>query len=182
MITHLLFVRRALAIAGIAAGIVFSSGAYAGPPDHAGHTAAASQSAPDATTFRAGDVTVTAPWTRATPGGAKVAGGYLKIVNHGTTAERLLKADSSIAGHVEIHEMTMTGGVMKMRPVTGDIVIKPGESVELAPGGLHMMFMNLKRPLKQGETVKATLAFEKAGPLEVVFMVNALGATSTHKH
>jgi copper(I)-binding protein len=177
-------VRHALAIAGaLAAGFVFLPGASAGPADHGGHAAAAPQSAADAsTTFKAGDITVTAPWTRATPGGAKVAGGYLKIVNNGTAADRLIKAESSIAGHIEIHEMTMTGGVMKMRPVTEDLVIKPGQSVELAPGGLHVMFMDLKRPLKQGETVKATLAFEKAGPLEVVFKVNALGATSTHKH
>jgi len=76
----------------------------------------------------------------------------------------------------------MTGGVMKMRPITDGLVIKPGQSVELAPSGLHVMFMDLKQPLKQGETVKATLAFEKAGPLEVVFKVNALGATPTHKH
>lgn len=174
---------RALAIAGaFAVGFAFSPGAYAGPADHTGHPSAAQQSAADAAGFKAGDITVTAPWTRATPGGAKVAGGYLKIVNNGAAADRLIKAESSIAGHVEIHEMTMTGGVMKMRPIMEGLVIKPGQSVELAPGGLHVMFMDLKQPLKQGETVKATLAFEKAGPLDVVFKVNALGATSTHKH
>ncbi|MBN9599587.1 MAG: copper chaperone PCu(A)C [Afipia sp.] len=175
---------RALTIAGVlAAGFAFLPGAQAQPADHAGHaTAAAQQSAADASTFKAGDITVTAPWTRATPGGAKVAGGYLKIVNNGSAADRLVKAESAIAGHVEIHEMTMTGGVMKMRPITDGLVIKPGQSVELAPSGLHVMFMDLKQPLKQGETVKATLAFEKAGPLEVVFKVNALGATPTHKH
>jgi copper(I)-binding protein len=176
-------VRHALAVAGaLAAAFAFLPGASAGPADHAGHAAAAPQGAVDAATFKAGDITVTAPWTRATPGGAKVAGGYLKVVNNGTAPDRLIKAESSIAGHVEIHEMTMSGGVMKMRPIAEGLVIKPGQSVELAPGGLHVMFMDLKQPLKQGDTVKATLAFEKAGPIEVVFKVNALGATSTHKH
>jgi periplasmic copper chaperone A len=128
-------------------------------------------------TFKLGDLTVTSPWTRATPGGAKIAGGYLKIANNGTSADRFVGAKSDASDHVEIHEMSMNDGVMKMRPLPNGLEVKPGETVELKSGGYHLMFMDLKQPLKQGDTLKATLQFEKAGPLEVSFNVNALGAT-----
>jgi periplasmic copper chaperone A len=131
-------------------------------------------------TFKLGDLTVTSPWTRATPGGAKIAGGYLKITNNGTAADRFLGAKSDATDHVEIHEMSMSDGVMKMRPLPNGIEIKPGETVELKSGGYHLMFMDLKQPLKQGDTLKATLQFDKAGPLDVNFNVNALGATSAN--
>ena len=135
-------------------------------------------------TFKVGDLVVVSPWTRATPGGAKIAGGYLKITNNGTAADRLVSATSVGADHVEIHEMSMTDGVMKMRPLTDGLAIKPGETVELKPGGFHMMFMGIKQPLKQGDTLKATLKFEKAGTVDVSFGVNAIGATGepAHKH
>jgi copper(I)-binding protein len=128
-------------------------------------------------TFKLGDLTVTSPWTRATPGGAKIAGGYLKITNNGTSADRFVGAKSDTSDRVEIHEMSMSDGVMKMRPLPNGLEIKPGETVELKSGGYHLMFMDLKQPLKPGDTFKATLQFEKAGPLEVSFNVNALGAT-----
>ena len=151
--------------------------------DH-GKTAepAASQSGGD--TLKVGDLIVTTPWTRATPGGAKIAGGYLKITNTGKSADRLVSAVSAGADRVEIHEMSMTDGVMKMRPLADGLTIKPGETVELKPGGLHMMFMDIKQPLKQGDKLRATLTFEKAGKLDVNFGVNAMGATSepAHKH
>jgi copper(I)-binding protein len=129
-------------------------------------------------TFKLGDLTVTSPWTRATPGGAKIAGGYLKITNNGTSADRFIGAKSGAAGHVEIHEMSMNDGVMKMRPLPNGLAVKPGETVELKSGGHHLMFMDLKQPLKQGDTFKATLQFEKAGALDVDFSVNALGANA----
>ena len=128
-------------------------------------------------TFKRGDLTVTAPWTRATPGGAKIAGGYLKITNNGAAADRFTGAKSDVTDHVEIHEMSMSDGVMKMRPLPNGLEIKPGETVELKSGGYHLMFMDLKQPLKQGNSFKATLQFEKAGSLEVNVNVNALGAT-----
>jgi len=135
-------------------------------------------------TFKVGDLVVVSPWTRATPGGAKIAGGYLKITNNGTVADRLVGATSVGADHVQIHEMSMTDGVMKMRPLADGLDIKPGETVELKPGGFHMMFMGIKQPLKQGDTLKATLKFEKAGTVDVSFGVNAIGATGepAHKH
>src|SRR3954462_7517322 len=128
-------------------------------------------------TFKLGDLTVTSPWTRATPGGAKIAGGYLKISNNGATPDRFIGAKSDLADHAEIHEMSMSDGVMKMRPVPNGLEIKPGETVELKSGGYHLMFMDLKQPLKAGESFKATLQFEKAGQLDVNFAVNALGAS-----
>jgi hypothetical protein len=135
-----------------------------------------------AATFRLGDLTVTSPWTRATPGGAKIAGGYLKITNNGTTPDRFVGAKSAQADHVEIHEMSMSDGVMKMRPLPNGLEIKPGETVELKSGGYHLMFMDLKQPLKQGDTFKVRLQFEKAGSLDVDFNVNALGATGAPQH
>ena len=128
-------------------------------------------------TFKVGDLTVEAPWTRATPAGAKVAGGYLKVTNNGAVADRLLGATTDISGRVEIHEMAMNNGIMQMRPLNAGLELKPGQSVELKPGGYHVMFMELKRQLKQDETVKATLKFEKAGTLEVIFKVGAVGAS-----
>src|ERR1700709_91272 len=141
--------------------------------DHGGQGAVAGSA-----TFKLGDLTVTSPWTRATPGGAKIAGGYLKVTNNGTSADRFTGAKSDAADRVEIHEMSMSDGVMKMRPLPDGLEIKPGETVELKSGGYHLMFMDLKQPLKQGDTLKATLQFEKAGSLDVNFNVNALGATS----
>jgi copper(I)-binding protein len=128
-------------------------------------------------TFKLGDLTVTSPWTRATPGGAKIAGGYLKITNNGSSADRFVGAKSDVTDHVEIHEMSMSDGVMKMRPLPNGLEIKPGETIELKSGGYHLMFMDLKQPLKPGDSFKSTLQFEKAGSLDVNFIVRALGAT-----
>src|ERR1700733_13645011 len=104
-------------------------------------------------TFKLGDLTVTSPWTRATPGGAKIAGGYLKITNNGASADRFVGAKSDASDRVEIHEMSMSDGVMKMRPLPNGLEIKPGETVELKSGGYHLMFMDLKQPLKQGDSL-----------------------------
>lgn len=132
-----------------------------------------------ADTFKVGDLTIASPWTRATPGGAKVAGGYLSVTNNGKTSDAFVGGTSDIAGRVEIHEMAMEGGVMKMRPLTAGVEIKPGQTVELKPGGYHMMFMDLKRQLKEGDTVKAALRFEKAGTVDVTFKVGSIGGSSS---
>jgi copper(I)-binding protein len=142
-------------------------------PEHSGQSATSGVA-----TFKLGDLTVTSPWTRATPGGAKIAGGYLKITNNGTTPDRFVGAKSDASDRVEIHEMSMSDGVMKMRPLPNGLEIKPGETVELKSGGYHLMFMDLRQPLKQGDSVKAKLQFEKAGSLDVDFNVNALGASA----
>jgi hypothetical protein len=85
-------------------------------------------------------------------------------------------SSTPVASKVEVHEMTMDQGVMRMRPVTGALEIKPGETVELKPQSFHFMMTGLKQPIEQGKPFKATLVFEKAGPVEVEFSVEAVGA------
>src|SRR6266702_452879 len=93
----------------------------------------------------AGNLVITQAWSRATPGGAQVAGGYLTIQNRGTLPDRLVSGSTGAARKVEIHEMAMNGGVMTMRPVDS-LVIEPGQSVTFAPGGRHLMFIGLAAP------------------------------------
>jgi copper(I)-binding protein len=123
------------------------------------------------------DIVIAQPWSRATPAGAKIAVGYMVITNNGTEADRLV-GGSSGAGAVEVHEMAMKNGVMTMRPVSGGLQIEPGKSVTLAPGGNHLMFTDVKAPLKQGDKLKATLEFAKAGQVDVTFDVQSIGAQS----
>lgn len=137
---------------------------------------ALAMSAAEAHDYKVGALEIGHPWTRATPKGATVAGGYLKITNKGQTADRLTAVSASLAGRVEIHEMAMTGGMMQMRPLKAGLEIKPGETVEFKPGSYHVMFMNLKQPFVQGERIKGTLTFEKAGKVDVEFAVDAVGA------
>jgi copper(I)-binding protein len=128
--------------------------------------------------YRAGAITIEAPWSRATPGGAKVAGGYMKITNTGNTPDRLVGGSAAFAAGFEIHEMTMTDGVMRMRELAKGLEIAPRATVELKPGGYHVMFVELKSGLKQGQTVKGTLVFEKAGTVAVEYQVAPIGASS----
>src|ERR1700676_2639630 len=102
---------------------------------------------------RAGDLTITQAWSRATPGGAKVAGGYLTIENKGSTADRLIGGSADVAARVEVHEMATDNGVMTMRPLDGGLTIEPGKSVKLAPGGIHLMMFDLRSPLKKGDKI-----------------------------
>jgi len=125
---------------------------------------------------RAGDIVITQAWSRATPGGAKVGGGFLTIENKGTTADRLIGGSAEIAGKVQVHEMSMNNGVMTMRPLDKGLVIEPGQTVKLAPGGYHLMLLGLKSPLKQGEKVPLTLEFEKAGKVSLSLDVQGVGA------
>lgn len=139
--------------------------------------------------FKVGPLTIGQPWSRATPAGAKVGGGYLTIENTGTTPDRLVAVSAPFAGRGEIHEMGVKDGIMTMRELDKGVEIAPGAKVEFKPGGYHIMFQELKQPLKQGETVKGTLTFEKAGAIEVTFKVEGIGARSAsepagggHKH
>jgi copper(I)-binding protein len=97
----------------------------------------------------------------------------MKIENKGT-ADQLVSASSPVAGEVQLHEMAMDGNVMRMRQVK-DIALPAGGALELKPGGLHLMFMNIKAPLAAGETVPVKLKFAKAGEVEVKVPVNAMG-------
>jgi periplasmic copper chaperone A len=125
---------------------------------------------------KAGDLVITQAWTRATPNGAKIGGGYLTIENKGATPDRLIGGSADIAGKVEVHEMAMNNDVMTMRPLGSGLAIDPGKTVKLAPGGYHLMMSDLKSPLKQGDKLPVTLEFEKAGKVTVSLDVEGIGA------
>lgn len=123
------------------------------------------------------------PWARATAPGAKVAGGYMLIRNQGAAGDRLVSASSSASAKVELHVHLNDNGVMKMRQVPGYDVPAKG-AFELKPGGAHLMFMDIKRPFKEGEKVPVKLKFEKAGDVNAEFHVGRLGegaAPSAHQ-
>ncbi len=124
------------------------------------------------------NIVVTQAWSRATPGGSKVAGGYLTIENKGPAPDRLLSASTDAAKKVEIHEMTVNDGVMTMRPVESGLPFAPGHTVKFAPGGHHLMIIGLTAPLVQGDKVQIALKFEKAGKIAVSFDVRAMGASA----
>ncbi len=128
---------------------------------------------------KAGDLVLDHAWARATPAGAKVGGGFLTIENKGTTPDKLIGGSSRAAGKVEVHETAMNNGVATMRPVKGGLSIPPGQSVTLAPGGYHLMMTELKGPLKKGDKLVVTLAFEKTGEVKTTFDVQGVGATGS---
>ena len=132
-------------------------------------------SAAHAQEYKAGALVIDHPWTRATPKSATVAGGYLKITNTGSTPDRLTGGSADVSRKFEVHEISMDGGVMKMRELKNGLEIPPGATVELKPGAYHIMMMNLAHPLSPGEKVKASLTFEKAGKVDVEFAVQAMG-------
>src|SRR5260370_28347660 len=127
--------------------------------------------------YKLGALEIAQPWARATPPSAPAGGGFLKITNTGSAPDRLISASSPLAELVQVHEMKMDGSVMRMREVEKGLEIPPGGSVTLAPGGLHLMMMGLKGPLKQGNPVPVTLVFEKAGKIDVELTVEAIGAS-----
>jgi periplasmic copper chaperone A len=137
---------------------------------------AAQGAAPPAASVKVGALVIEAPWTRATPTGAKVAGAYMTITNTGTTPDRLVGGTFPLADRFEVHEMATTNGVMTMRELAKGLEIAPGQKVELKPGGLHLMFMDLKGQLREGQPIKGTLVFEKAGTVEVEYRVAPIGA------
>lgn len=133
--------------------------------------------------YRLGAITIESPWTRATPGGATTAGAYLTITNQGSTDDRIIGGSLAIAGKVELHETTTANGVSRMRQMSEGATIKAGERVVFQPGGKHVMFMGLTASLAQGQSVKGTLVFEKAGTIEIDYAVAPLGAAKAeHSH
>ena len=128
---------------------------------------------------KTGTLQISTPWARATPKGATVGGAYMKITNNGSEPDRLIGGSSPVAGKFEIHEMSMQGDVMKMRPLQNGIEIKPGQTIELKPGGSHVMLVGLKKPLVKGEQIKATLEFQRAGKVDVSYAVSSIGAQSS---
>lgn len=132
--------------------------------------------------YKLGSIEIDHPWTRAMPPGAKVGGGFMVITNTGSEPDRLIGITSSRATRGEVHEMTMHEGVMKMRELQDGLAIAPGETVELKPGGYHVMFMDVTEGFKEGEDVPATLVFEKAGEIEVTFKAAGVGEKQAPAH
>lgn len=124
----------------------------------------------------AGEIKIEKAWTRATPNGAKVGGAFLLVTNTGGEADRLIAASSDVAAKVEIHEMSMNDGVMKMQQLEDGLALPAGETVELKPGGFHIMMMGLNKTIAEGDMVQITLTFEKAGEVDVMFPAAPLGA------
>jgi copper(I)-binding protein len=120
-------------------------------------------------------VTVANAWARATPGGATVGAAFLEIRTDKATADRLTGVSSPAAEKTEVHSSSMEGGVMKMRRLDA-IDLKPGQTLVLKPMGDHIMLINLKQPLKEGDSVDLTLTFEKAGPISVKAGVKSMAA------
>ena len=116
-------------------------------------------------------------WSRATPPGAKIAVGYMIIRNDSSAPDRLVAASSPAAERVETHVTVKEGDIFRMREVKGYPIPAHG-SFELKPGGAHLMFVDIKRPFKEGDKIPATLRFEKAGEVKVEFLVGRLGAPS----
>jgi copper(I)-binding protein len=137
-------------------------------------TAATSQ----ATDYDVGAIHISAPWARATPKGASSGAAYMTITNTGKTPDKVSCVSSDASAACQIHSMTMDNGVMQMRPVEGGLEIKPGETVTLKPGGFHVMLKDLKHPLEQGNTLKATLKFDSAGSVDVDYPIAAIGAAA----
>jgi copper(I)-binding protein len=123
----------------------------------------------------AGDLEISAYRAKAMLPGQPVGGGYLTIANKGTAPDRLTAVTSPSAAMVEIHVMEMVNDVMTMRPVEGGLEIAAGATVELKPGGTHLMFMMVTEPFKEGGEVPVTLEFEKAGRVELKLPVIGLG-------
>jgi periplasmic copper chaperone A len=126
--------------------------------------------------YDVGSIHISQPWSRATPKGASAGAAYMTLTNNGQTADRVNCVSSDASAECQIHSMTMDNGVMQMRPVEGGLEIKPGETVTLKPGSFHMMLLNLKHPLEQGNSMKATLKFDSAGTVDVEYPIVALGA------
>lgn len=165
-------------ILGLAAAPALADSGTEQPQAH-NHAHGAAMSAP-ATAQGAvtlGDLTLRGAFSRATPPGAPVAGGFLTIDNAGA-ADRLVTARTDLAGRTEIHEMAMEGEVMRMRALPEGLPIPADGTVELKPGGYHLMFMELKQPLVEGETVDVTLTFEKAGEVSLPLAIGPRNAAA----
>ncbi len=126
-----------------------------------------------AASAQTGQLTVDNAWARATPGKSETGAAYVTI--RSPTADRLVAASTPVAKTAELHTMSMSGMVMKMRPVVG-IDIPAGQPVNLAPGGIHIMLMELTQPLKAGQSFPLTLTFDKAGTRTVDVAVQKVGA------
>lgn len=131
--------------------------------------------------FRRGDVVVTTPWARATPGPITIGSAYMTLTNRGTAPDRLIGARTDVAERVEVHTTMSQDGMMQMRPVDS-VALPPGQTVRFEPMGLHFMLVNLKAPLKEGTRFPLQVTFERAGVLEIEVAVGAVGASESPGH
>lgn len=142
--------------------------------------AIAAPSAARAHDYSLGALKIGNPWSRPNPPGAPTAAGYLTITNTGRDTDVLLGGSSPLAGKIEVHRMTMAGGIMRMRPVAGGLPIRPGQTVNFDPDGYHLMLVDPKRQFKVGEHIPATLRFQRAGQVRVEFEVLAVTPSGEH--
>ena len=122
-----------------------------------------------------GSIEIVAPWARASVAGVPSGGAFLTIINKGTTDDQLVSASTPVAGMAELHRTENDNGVMRMVPIAA-IDVKAGQKVALAPGGYHVMLMDLKAPLTEGQSFPLTLVFDKAGKIDVMVKVGKAGA------
>ena len=147
--------------------------AMTAPADAATTTAPAAEATPPAPqpTLAVADA-----WAAVMPKGAKVAAGYFTVANSGADADRIVSVTSPVAGRVEVHEMAKAGSKMKMRPVKGGVAVPAGGSVAFNQTGMHLMFLDIKKPFAEGDTVPVTITFEKGGTVDVALSVKAQGS------
>jgi periplasmic copper chaperone A len=132
-----------------------------------------------------GPLTISGVWARPAGAGQNASAAYLTVKNAGNAADKLVSADCTVAGSTMLHEMTMEGGVMKMRMLMNGADIPAGGMLEFKPGGSHIMLMGLKKTLTEGQTIPVTLTFAKAGTVKVEAKVQkepAGGAGEMHHH
>lgn len=167
--------------AACAAFLLLSGSAFAHDGhDHSGDAATAATH--DCTTVTIGDLELSGGFSRATAPNAPVGGGYLTITNNGDSDDRLIAASSPAAAEVQLHEMKMEGDVMKMTELEDGIAVPAGATVTLKPGGLHLMMMGLQSQLVEGESVKVTLTFERAGTVELCLAIESPAAQGPSGH
>ncbi|WP_455476045.1 copper chaperone PCu(A)C [Bartonella sp. B17] len=127
--------------------------------------------------YKVGNIEIIDPWTRETPKGIKVSSGYLYIINHGNTPDRLIAVSANNVETTEIHSVAVANNIMKMKKMHEGIEIPGNGEATLKPGGNHIMFMGISKPFKKGNKISAKLTFEKAGTIDIYFEVSTLGAT-----
>lgn len=136
--------------------------------------------------YQIGDLSIEHPYANATPAGSKNGAAYFKsIKNNGKQPDRLVSVKSSVSASTELHTMKMDGNIMRMREVTSIELPASGNTLfgQGTDNGYHVMLMGLKDPLKEGDSFKLNLKFERAGDIEVVVHVEkAKGSSDAHKH
>ncbi|RMH87887.1 copper chaperone PCu(A)C [Lysobacter pythonis] len=150
-------------------GVTTLAGCKQPPPNND-----AAQAGKEAPAAAPGHLHADQAWTRAIPEGANVAGGFMTLRNESASDDRLVQVSSPLSDEVQIHETSMSDGMMRMRQLPEGIALPAGQVVELKPGGLHLMFMSPKHALSAGQEIEATLRFEHAPPQVVKFAVQAV--------